>query len=145
MRRRGWEPDGTRAGGRTALAAASGVHISVISRALNEGRTPDIDSLRLLGQAFGYNLGEMLVFSGRAERDELPVRSQQDQASAAAGLALAGVDDLPDGARSALVSLVQEMVALARQLDQEDPPVSLVRPLDAAARGKEERSSHDQD
>lgn len=88
MRRRGWEPDGTRSGGRTALAAQSGVHISVISRALNEGRTPDLDSLRLLGQAFGYNLGEMLVFAGRAERDELPVSPNEPPVGAGVDPAL---------------------------------------------------------
>lgn len=73
MRQRGYDLDGARAGGMTRLAADADVSLSVISRALNEGRTPDLESLRGLGRALGVSLGDMLVAAGKADREELPV------------------------------------------------------------------------
>ncbi len=74
MKSRGYPTEPARAGGRTRLADDAGVSLSVISRALNEGRTPDVDSLRNIGHVLGYSLGEMLIRAGKATADELPVR-----------------------------------------------------------------------
>ncbi|MFC4122092.1 hypothetical protein [Nonomuraea zeae] len=48
--------------------------MSVLNRVLNEGRGVEIDGLRRMGKALGYSLGEMLIFAGQAEPDELPAR-----------------------------------------------------------------------
>lgn len=73
MQRRGYDTEGPRAGGRTRLAAETGISLSVISRILIDNRVPEIKALRAIGQRFGYSLGEMLVHAGLAEPDEFGV------------------------------------------------------------------------
>lgn len=53
------------------------MHVSIINRAL-QGNSVSLDVLRRMGKALGLNLGEMLVLSGTAERDELPPRPPED-------------------------------------------------------------------
>lgn len=71
MERRGYETEGPRAGGRTRLASETGISLSVISRILIDNRIPEIKALRAIGELFGYSLGEMLVYAGLADSDEL--------------------------------------------------------------------------
>lgn len=78
MHARGYPTEPPRAGGPTRLAEDADVSLSVISRALNEGRTPDVDSLRNIGHVLGYSLGEMLIRAGKATADELPVRAKSN-------------------------------------------------------------------
>ena len=40
-------------GGQSQFARESDVHVSVISRVLNEGRVPEMDALRRIGRALG--------------------------------------------------------------------------------------------
>lgn len=72
MLRQGYEVDGPRAGGRTLLAKRSGISLSIISRILGENRVPEVPALRAIGKTLGYTLGEMMVFAGLAEPEELP-------------------------------------------------------------------------
>jgi transcriptional regulator with XRE-family HTH domain len=71
MVRKGYDVDGPRAGGRTKLAKQSGVSLSIISRILNEDRVPEVPALRAIGNVLDYTLGEMMVFAGLAEPDEM--------------------------------------------------------------------------
>lgn len=61
-------------GGQSQFARETGVHVSVVSRVLNEDRGVEIDALRRMGHQLGFSLGEMLTFAGLATADELPVR-----------------------------------------------------------------------
>lgn len=74
MEQRGYDTEGPRAGGRTRLAAETGISLSVISRILNDNRVPELKALRAIGTVFGYSLGEMLVHAGVAEPDEFGAR-----------------------------------------------------------------------
>lgn len=48
--------------------------VSSVNRVLKKGAGVENAILRRIGKALGYSFGEMLVLSGQAERDELPVR-----------------------------------------------------------------------
>ncbi|WP_188187970.1 helix-turn-helix domain-containing protein [Nonomuraea sp. SYSU D8015] len=61
-------------GGQSKFAREADVHASMINRILSEDRGAEVDVLRRIGKALGYNLGEMLLHAGMAERDELPPR-----------------------------------------------------------------------
>lgn len=71
MKRRGYETEGPRAGGRTRLAKETGISLSVISRILIDNRVPETKALRAIGETFGYSLGEMMVHAGVANPGEL--------------------------------------------------------------------------
>jgi transcriptional regulator with XRE-family HTH domain len=58
-------------GGLSRFARSAGLDLSVLSRALNEGRMPETDALRRIGRALGYSLGDMLIFAGIADPEEL--------------------------------------------------------------------------
>ena len=55
----------------TALAKASGVDQSVISRWINEGRTPTIEALRKVAGPLKTPVLELLVDAGHLTRDEV--------------------------------------------------------------------------
>lgn len=63
-----------RYGGQSQFARDAGIHVSIVNRVINKGQGVELDVLRRIGRALNYNLGEMLILSGQAERDELPVR-----------------------------------------------------------------------
>lgn len=100
LTRRGYQERG----GLSQFARKAGVHLSIISRVVNEGRAPEIDALRRIGKALGYSLGEMLIFAGIATAEELPVRP------AHSGLAIAtnGTAPLPDVLRELRASAATE-------------------------------------
>lgn len=68
----GYDPDGVRSGGRTRLAEDSGVSLPVISRSLNEGRTPDPSTLRALAGPLRKTYRELLIRAGHATEEDLP-------------------------------------------------------------------------
>ena len=80
MTAHGYDVDSPRGGGRSSLATGTGLNISVVSRLLSNERSPEIDTLRKLGRAFGLSLGEMLVHAGLAEPDELQLPSPPEVA-----------------------------------------------------------------
>lgn len=75
MLKRGYDPSW---GGQSRLARDAGISASSINRVLNQDYGVKLDVLRRLGKTLGYNLGEMLVFAGEADRDELPVRPPEE-------------------------------------------------------------------
>jgi transcriptional regulator with XRE-family HTH domain len=60
--------------GQSQFAREAGVAASIVNRILNEDRGAENSILKKIGQALGYSFGEMLLFSGQAERDDLFVR-----------------------------------------------------------------------
>ena len=64
--------------GQSQFAREAGIAASIVNRILNEDRGAENEILRKIGRALGYSLGEMLIFSGQAERDELFVRSPDE-------------------------------------------------------------------
>jgi transcriptional regulator with XRE-family HTH domain len=72
MPRRGYPLEGHRAGGITRLAADTGISQATMSRMVNGQGEPSIDSLRKIGDLWGYTLQEMMVFAGFAEASDRP-------------------------------------------------------------------------
>lgn len=64
--------------GPSDLARASGVDQSVISRWLNEGRTPTVDALRRLVAPLKTSLRDLLIAAGHATEEDLPVGGATD-------------------------------------------------------------------
>lgn len=88
-------------GGPSRFAREAELNLSILSRALNEGRVPEIDALRAMGRVLGYTLGEMLVVAGVATAEELPVRPS-------ASTAAPGTTVLPDVLRDLRASAALE-------------------------------------
>lgn len=65
-------------GGQSRFAREADIHPSMVNRILSEDRGAEVYVLRRIGNALGYNLGEMLLHAGMAERHELPARSPDD-------------------------------------------------------------------
>lgn len=57
----------------TELGRASGVDQSVVSRWLNEGRTPQVDQLRKIAGALDATMLDLLIAAGYVEPDEIDV------------------------------------------------------------------------
>lgn len=79
LEKRGYEFEGPRAGGKARFAQRAGISASIVSRILSEDRVPEIETLRKIGQVLGYNLGEMLVFAGLAEPEEVLDSAPEDR------------------------------------------------------------------
>lgn len=75
MARRGYATEGPRAGGIARLAEDSDVSQPSLSRifAPSPRNAPSLETLRALAPVLGVSLREMLVRSGRATDEELPV------------------------------------------------------------------------
>lgn len=73
-------------GGQTAFARQAGIHLSILSRALNEDRVPEIEALRAMGRVLGYTLGEMMIAAGVAGPEEMPTRTSVTSSEAIAVL-----------------------------------------------------------
>lgn len=73
LTRRGYD---LRYGGQSQFARDADMHVSIINRAL-KGTPVSLDVLRRMGRPLGYSLGDMLVLSGTATRDELPARPRE--------------------------------------------------------------------
>jgi transcriptional regulator with XRE-family HTH domain len=65
-------------GGQSQFAREAGIHVSIVNRVINKGQGVENDVLRRIGAALGYSFGDMLVVSGQATRDELPVRPPEE-------------------------------------------------------------------
>lgn len=79
MPRRGYPLAGHRAGGMTRLAADTGISQATMSRMLSGQGEPSVDSLRKIGDLWGYTLQEMMVHAGLAEPTVQITQSQVAQ------------------------------------------------------------------
>ncbi|MGW6202704.1 helix-turn-helix transcriptional regulator [Streptomyces sp. NPDC055089] len=73
IRRRGYDIDSPRGGGKSRLADEAGVHRAAITRLLQRQSMPDLETMRRLAHVLGLPVREMLIRSGRLTEDELPV------------------------------------------------------------------------
>ncbi|MFJ8231741.1 helix-turn-helix domain-containing protein [Streptomyces sp. NPDC094448] len=83
IRRRGYDIDSPRGGGKSRLADEAGVHRAAITRLLQRQSMPDLETTRRLAQVLDVPVRDMLIRSGRLTEDDLPL-PQTPEAGAAA-------------------------------------------------------------
>lgn len=125
-------------GGQSQFARDAGIHVSIVNRVINKDQGVEIDVLRRMGKPLGYSLGEMLVFSGQAERSELPVRTPEELEEALAAESdpnnpytdpqerqIWAIDGLGDKVKGVLIRLVRSY----RAEEADERPSAEVRQL----------------
>jgi transcriptional regulator with XRE-family HTH domain len=75
IRRRGFDIDSPRGGGKSRLADEAGVHRAAITRLLQRQSMPDLETTRRLAQVLQVPVRDMLIQSGRLTEDDLPLPS----------------------------------------------------------------------
>ncbi|MFI6644299.1 helix-turn-helix transcriptional regulator [Streptomyces sp. NPDC050504] len=73
MRRRGYDIDSPRGGGKSRLADDAGVHRAAVSRLLQRQSMPDLDTMRRIAVVLGVPLRDMLIRSGKLSEEDLPI------------------------------------------------------------------------
>lgn len=76
IRRRGFDIDSPRGGGRSRLADEAGVHRAAVTRLLQRQSMPDLETTRRLAHVLEVPVREMLIRSGRLTEDDLPLPSR---------------------------------------------------------------------
>jgi transcriptional regulator with XRE-family HTH domain len=84
MRRRGYDIDSPRGGGKSRVADDAGVHRAAVTRLLQRQSMPDLETTRRLARVLGVPVRDMLIRSGRLTAEELPLPSAPARAAAAA-------------------------------------------------------------
>ncbi|GAA0430035.1 helix-turn-helix transcriptional regulator [Streptomyces luteireticuli] len=79
MRRRGYDIDSPRGGGRSRLAEDAGVHRAAVTRLLQRQSLPDLETMRALARVLGVGLRDMLIQSGRVEPEDLPLPAAEER------------------------------------------------------------------
>nr|WTA00392.1 helix-turn-helix domain-containing protein [Streptomyces sp. NBC_00857] len=77
MRRRGYDIDSPRGGGKSKLADDAGVHRAAVSRLLQRQSMPDLETMRRLAGVLEVPLRDMLIRSGKLSEDDLPIVARQ--------------------------------------------------------------------
>ncbi|MBD0745623.1 helix-turn-helix transcriptional regulator [Streptomyces sp. CBMA152] len=75
IRRRGFDIDSPRGGGRSRLADEAGVHRAAVTRLLQRQSMPDLETTRRLAHVLEVPVREMLIRSGRLTEEDLPLPS----------------------------------------------------------------------
>ncbi|MDA4886275.1 helix-turn-helix transcriptional regulator [Streptomyces sp. MPA0124] len=73
IRRRGFDIDNPRGGGKSRLADEAGVHRAAITRLLQRQSMPDLETTRRLAHVLQVPVRDMLIRSGRLTEDDLPL------------------------------------------------------------------------
>jgi transcriptional regulator with XRE-family HTH domain len=73
MRRRGYDIDSPRGGGKSRVADDAGVHRAAVTRLLQRQSMPDLETTRRLARVLGVPVRDMLIRSGRLTAEELPL------------------------------------------------------------------------
>ncbi|MCS0637206.1 helix-turn-helix transcriptional regulator [Streptomyces sp. LP05-1] len=73
IRRRGYDIDSPRGGGKSRLADEAGVHRAAITRLLQRQSMPDLETTRRLARVLGVPVRDMLIRSGRLTEEDLPL------------------------------------------------------------------------
>ncbi|MCT4355827.1 helix-turn-helix transcriptional regulator [Streptomyces sp. Je 1-79] len=84
IRRRGFDIDSPRGGGKSRLADEAGVHRAAITRLLQRQSMPDLETTRRLAHVLDVPVRDMLIRSGRLTEEDLPLPAAADPAPAAA-------------------------------------------------------------
>ncbi|MFG3495441.1 helix-turn-helix domain-containing protein [Streptomyces sp. NPDC047928] len=85
IRRRGFDIDSPRGGGKSRLADEAGVHRAAITRLLQRQSMPDLETTRRLAHVLQVPVREMLIRSGRLTEEDLPLPTPADGGRAPAG------------------------------------------------------------
>lgn len=85
IRRRGFDIDSPRGGGKSRLADEAGVHRAAITRLLQRQSMPDLETTRRLAQVLQVPVRDMLIRSGRLTEEDLPLPSVAAGAPSAGG------------------------------------------------------------
>jgi len=97
IRRRGFDIDSPRGGGKSRLADEAGVHRAAITRLLQRQSMPDLETTRRLAQVLQVPVRDMLIQSGRLTEDDLPLPSAPTVGPAAAGGRRLTLEEAADG------------------------------------------------
>ncbi|WP_149183944.1 helix-turn-helix transcriptional regulator [Streptomyces sp. TRM49041] len=89
IRRRGFDIDSPRGGGKSRLADEAGVHRAAITRLLQRQSMPDLETTRRLAHVLQVPVREMLIRSGRLTEEDLPLPSAPEGGRSAGGGAAA--------------------------------------------------------
>ncbi len=73
MRKRGYDIDSPRGGGKSRIADEAGVHRAAVTRLLQRQSMPDLETTRRLARVLGVPVRDMLIRSGRLTAEELPL------------------------------------------------------------------------
>ncbi|MFD7284915.1 helix-turn-helix domain-containing protein [Streptomyces sp. NPDC059863] len=73
IRRRGFDIDSPRGGGKSRLADEAGVHRAAVTRLLQRQSMPDLETTRRLSHVLQVPVREMLIRSGRLTEEDLPL------------------------------------------------------------------------
>ncbi|MFF2777845.1 helix-turn-helix domain-containing protein [Streptomyces sp. NPDC058052] len=73
MRRRGYDIDSPRGGGKSRIADEAGVHRAAVTRLLQRQSMPDLETMRRIAPLLGVSVRDMLIRSGRVTPEELPL------------------------------------------------------------------------
>ncbi|MGX9921938.1 helix-turn-helix transcriptional regulator [Streptomyces sp. NPDC002248] len=85
IRRRGYDIDSPRGGGKSRLADEAGVHRAAVTRLLQRQSMPDLETMRRLAHALGIPVRDMLIHSGQLTEEELPLPEAGEEGGAGAG------------------------------------------------------------
>jgi transcriptional regulator with XRE-family HTH domain len=95
MRRRGYDIDSPRGGGKSRIAEEAGVHRAAVTRLLQRQSMPDLETTRRLARVLGVPVRDMLIRSGRLTAEELPLPREPGGAAFEPSAPAAGTDRPP--------------------------------------------------
>ncbi|MFF8956286.1 helix-turn-helix domain-containing protein [Streptomyces sp. NPDC014894] len=84
IRRRGFDIDSPRGGGKSRIADEAGVHRAAITRLLQRQSMPDLETTRRLAHVLEVPVRDMLIRSGRLTEEDLPLPAETGPAPAPA-------------------------------------------------------------
>ncbi|MEO3974249.1 helix-turn-helix transcriptional regulator [Streptomyces sp. CAU 1734] len=97
IRRRGFDIDSPRGGGKSRLADEAGVHRAAITRLLQRQSMPDLETTRRLAYVLDVPMRDMLIRSGRLTEEDLPLPQAADSATAAPQVRRLTLEEAADG------------------------------------------------
>lgn len=118
MRRRGYDIDSPRGGGKSRIADEAGVHRAAVTRLLQRQSMPDLETTRRLARVLGVPVRDMLIRSGRLTAEELPLPAGEAAPGAGPGRPptleeLAEVLAIPADRRDMFIRVVGQFLPVA--------------------------------
>ncbi|MEV6423008.1 helix-turn-helix transcriptional regulator [Streptomyces sp. NPDC051662] len=112
IRRRGFDIDSPRGGGKSRLADEAGVHRAAVTRLLQRQSMPDLETTRRLSHVLQVPVREMLIRSGRLTEEDLPLPDPPPRAVHA--------PESATGSVAGTLTLEEAAVALGVPVEQRD-------------------------
>ncbi|MBO0652032.1 helix-turn-helix domain-containing protein [Streptomyces triculaminicus] len=121
MRERGYDIDSPRGGGRSRLAEDAGVHRAAVTRLLQRRSLPDLETMRALARVLGVGLRDMLIESGKASAEDLPLPGGTPAGRVTPPEA-AEMLGIPDSHRRQFVEMTEMILAVSGARPEETRP-----------------------